>query len=104
MQYNPVGLSYASWVRIGYALLMGLKLSLLTADGWDLDHVRDVLNFSQSLEKLIKTLETAVQVRSEDQEHILGIEKELDIFSRFLRRICRKHCGDAFLFWAAIGI
>ena len=80
---------------------MGLKLSLLTADGWDVDHV---LNFSQSLEKLIEMLETTVQVQSEDQERILGIEKELDIFSRFLRRVFRKHCRDALLFWAAIGI
>lgn len=84
---------YVKWVQMGYVLLMGFKLCVCDADGWDFDHARKILDFTSHLNILIGQLELLLQLRNPSGRHpTAGAENASyrpDIFSRFLRQTRR---------------
>jgi hypothetical protein len=80
------------WIQSGYALLMGIKLCSCIADGWDLDHVREVLQFLPSIDTVISKLERIIQLREGNEENPVPLTSDTpapndDIFSRYLRQM-----------------
>lgn len=85
---------YHKWVQMGYVLLMGFKFCICTADGWDRDHARKVLEFPAHLDALIAKLEVAIQVRNQSGRYSMQSQTGYsscrpDIFTRFLRQARR---------------
>jgi hypothetical protein len=75
---------------MGYVLLMGFKLCICTADGWDLDHACKTLDFNTHLDVLIGKLELVLQLRHQSGKRPAVVPESvtyrLDNFSRFLRQ------------------
>ena len=89
----PPSLCYMMWIQSGYALLMGIKLCCCIADGWDLGHVREVLQFLPSIDTMISKLERIIQLRKPNEEYPIPVASDEsvpndDIFSRYLRQMC----------------
>lgn len=85
---------YVKWVQMGYVLLMGFKLCICAADGWDLSHAREFLDFPAHLDILIAKLEVVIQLRHPSGENpgpskLRNGSYRLDIFSRFVRQARR---------------
>ena len=53
-------LPYALWAQLAYALLICSRLSLLDCNGWDLLVVRNELDLSVALGKVLDKIETAI--------------------------------------------
>ena len=77
---------YYKWIETGYVLLMGFKLCICTADGWDLDQARKVLDFPGHLNILILRLEAGIQLFN---QYGGNCSHRPSIFSRFLRQARR---------------
>jgi hypothetical protein len=85
---------YVKWVQMGYVLLMGFKLCICNVDGWDLDHVRQVLDFPTHLDVLVGKLELVIQLRHQSggtsaPSATRQVFSRSDIFSRFFRQARR---------------
>lgn len=84
-------ISYSKWMQSGYALLMGFKLCLCSAEGWDLQYVREVLNFPLHLNELIRKLKIEVSRAQTINSHQSDAKKP-EIFARYLRQL--RHVRD----------
>ncbi|KAH8800269.1 hypothetical protein F5884DRAFT_809868 [Xylogone sp. PMI_703] len=63
--YSP----YTIWTQAGHAIITLLKLSLFVGDGWDLDYVRSIIDFSNLIDTLIQQLEEAKRCASQQVDN-----------------------------------
>jgi hypothetical protein len=85
-------ISYVKWIHSGYAILMGFKLCLCSAEGWDLQYVREVLDFPFYLNELIRKLEIEVPLRAKTSKNPESDANNPEIFSRYLMQL--RHVRD----------
>lgn len=52
-------LPHTIWTILGYAIVVLSRLSLLRAAGWDPEHVRSVIDISESMDSLLRRLDEA---------------------------------------------
>jgi hypothetical protein len=84
----PPSHAYFMWIFSGYVVLIGLKLSVCDADGWDTVHAREVLNFPHFIDIVAGKLEKIVHIRSS--------QSKSDIFTWYLRQmLCIKLYGSS---------
>ena len=55
-----VSQSYSHWIYSSYALLIAIKLCACKAEGWDFQHARDLLRFSEVTDILLTKMEAAL--------------------------------------------
>lgn len=78
------GICFILWAQFNHALLNSVKLLSSETDGWDLQHVQNVLTYPDILHNYFKALEEAISRRG------LVLETAMDgkdIFVRFLTKI-----------------
>ncbi|CAD6590339.1 MAG: hypothetical protein ASARMPRED_004732 [Alectoria sarmentosa] len=78
------GICFTLWAQFNHALLNGVKLIKSEADGWDLQHARNVLTFPDILHSQVKAIEEVISRRG------LVLETAMDgkdVFTRFLFKL-----------------
>ncbi len=78
------GVCFTLWAQFNHALSNGVKLLTTEADGWDLQHARNVLTFPDILHRQVKGVEEIISRRG------LVLETALDgkdVFARFLVKV-----------------
>ena len=78
------GICLTLWAQFNHALLNGVKLLAAEADGWDVQHARQLLNFHDILHCQVKAMEEAISRRS------CGLKTAIDgkdVFIRFLAKV-----------------
>lgn len=82
----PASFPYFMWILNGYALLLGAKLCLVNADGWDFDHARTLLDYVNVIDRVTEKLEAIVRLRTPHGKH--------EIFTRYIKQIrCKQIRG-----------
>lgn len=87
-----VGTAYTTWVQVGYAILVALRLSTCKANGWDRDYARSALNIQHKIDFLIEKLKKIISIRGRSPEQLqssISAIPEKDIFVRFSRQLLR---------------
>jgi hypothetical protein len=98
---NFITLSFLDFGRLGYALATLFKLSLFEAPGWDLAHVRQTIDISVVLSRLIHQFERTVNPAATVQD----IAQAHDAFTMGARRLrCVKDWLDTNLPAAEHGV
>ena len=72
------------WAQFNHALLNGVKLLASEADGWDVQHARQLLNLHDILHCQVKAMEETISTRG------CGLKTAMDgkdIFIRFLAKV-----------------
>ena len=72
------------WAQFNHALLNGVKLLASEADGWDVQHARQLLNFDDILHCQVKAMEEIISRRG------CGLKTAMDgkdVFIRFLAKV-----------------
>lgn len=67
---------------------MAIKLCACKADGWDFQHARDVLNFSEAIDILLRKMEALVLLRNAHTAPSTSLDelgRARDVFVRYLR-------------------
>ena len=75
---------FTLWAQFNHALLNGVKLLASEADGWDVQHARNLLNFHDLLHCQVKAMEEIVSRRG------CGSDSAMDgkeVFTRFLEKV-----------------
>jgi hypothetical protein len=75
----PPSFPYFMWIQNGYALLLGAKLCFGKADGWDLEHVRTLLDYTSVVDRITEKLEAILRLRSPHGKY--------EIFTRYIKHI-----------------
>ncbi|KAH7311962.1 hypothetical protein BKA65DRAFT_158154 [Rhexocercosporidium sp. MPI-PUGE-AT-0058] len=82
-QNSPFATSFAyfRWIFAGYVLILGAKLAVYKTDGWDNQHVHEVLDCSNALDHVIRKFEAILKRRTPHGEN--------EVFERFLQQMRR---------------
>ncbi|KAF6218798.1 hypothetical protein HO133_005341 [Letharia lupina] len=78
------GICFTLWAQFNYALLNAVKLLTTEADGWDLQHARNVLTFPDILHSQVTSIEETISRRGLVLENAMYGK---DVFIRFLRKV-----------------
>jgi hypothetical protein len=86
-------LPYAVWALLGHAIVVLSRLSLLKADGWDQEYVRKTIDFSATMDKLMRHLDAAKELaESHSWYQLPRVVPQLYLtFMEKLRRIKAAH-------------
>ncbi|EXJ68069.1 uncharacterized protein A1O5_08684 [Cladophialophora psammophila CBS 110553] len=86
-------LPYAVWALLGHAIVVLSRLSLSKADGWDQEYVRKTIDFSATMDKLMRHLDAAKELAENQSWYQLSrVVPQLYLtFMEKLRRIKAAH-------------
>ncbi|KAI9729358.1 MAG: hypothetical protein M1834_006881 [Cirrosporium novae-zelandiae] len=79
------GFPFYTWLQLGHALIVLSRLSLFQCDGWDLRHIKTIVDFSEAIDRVATQFEEAREFYRVNE---LSGESE-DILSKFSRKLRR---------------
>ncbi|KAG4438974.1 hypothetical protein IFR05_005546 [Cadophora sp. M221] len=79
--YFATSFAYFRWIFAGYVLMLGAKLAVYKMDGWDNQHVHEVLDCSNTLDRIIGKFEAISQRRTPHSEN--------EVFEKFVKQLRR---------------